>query len=115
MTEYDVAIVGAGMAGASLAAELAPGLSVVILETEGQPGYHATGRSAALWHETYGGPHIQPLTKASLDDNGWSLSGTRSPKPTSRSSGSTERSLLPNAKACVLNGLWGYRSAAART
>jgi D-arginine dehydrogenase len=67
MTAFDVAIVGAGMAGASLAAELAPRLSVVILEAESQPGYHATGRSAALWHETYGGPHIQPLTKASLD------------------------------------------------
>ena len=61
----DVAIVGAGMAGASLAAELAPHLSVVILEAESQPGYHSTGRSAAFWSETYGGPLIQPLTSAS--------------------------------------------------
>jgi D-arginine dehydrogenase len=62
---YDIAIVGAGMAGASLAAELAPHARVVLLEAESQPGYHATGRSAAFWSETYGGPDIQPLTTAS--------------------------------------------------
>jgi D-arginine dehydrogenase len=62
---YDVAIVGAGMAGASLAAELAGEASVLILEAESQPGYHSTGRSAAFWSETYGGPSIQPLTSAS--------------------------------------------------
>ena len=61
----DVAIIGAGMAGASLAAELAPHCSVVLLEAEDQPGYHSTGRSAAFWSETYGGPLIQPLTSAS--------------------------------------------------
>jgi D-arginine dehydrogenase len=60
-----VAIVGAGMAGASLAAELAPHAEVLLLEAESQPGYHATGRSAAFWSETYGGPLIQPLTTAS--------------------------------------------------
>jgi D-arginine dehydrogenase len=64
---YDVAIIGAGIAGASLAAELAGDLSVLILEAEAQPGYHATGRSAAFWSETYGGPAIQPLTTASYD------------------------------------------------
>src|SRR5262245_49790526 len=62
---YDVAIVGAGMAGASLAAEIAGEASVLILEAEDQPGYHSTGRSAAFWSETYGGPLIQPLTTAS--------------------------------------------------
>jgi D-arginine dehydrogenase len=60
-----VAVVGAGMAGASLAAEVAPHASVLILEGEDQPGYHATGRSAAFWSETYGGPWVQPLTSAS--------------------------------------------------
>lgn len=64
---YDVAIVGAGIAGASLAAELAPHARVLILEMEDQPGYHSTGRSAAFWSETYGGPLIQPLTSASRD------------------------------------------------
>ncbi len=62
---YDHAIIGAGMAGASLAADLAADGSSVLLEAEDQPGYHATGRSAAFWDETYGGPGIQPLTTAS--------------------------------------------------
>jgi D-arginine dehydrogenase len=73
VSRYDVAIVGAGIAGASLAAELAPHASVLLLEAEDQPGYHATGRSAAFWSETYGGPLIQPLTTASgpwLRDHG---------------------------------------------
>jgi D-arginine dehydrogenase len=62
---FDVAIVGAGMAGASLAAEIAQRASVVLVEGEDQPGYHATGRSAAFWAESYGGPAVQPLTSAS--------------------------------------------------
>lgn len=65
MTHYDIAIVGAGIAGASLAAELAPHASVLMLEAEDRPGYHATGRSAAFWDETYGGPGVQPLTTSS--------------------------------------------------
>ncbi|MGB7409206.1 MAG: FAD-dependent oxidoreductase [Pontixanthobacter sp.] len=65
MTTADYAIIGAGMAGASIAAELARHASIVVLEAEDQPGYHATGRSAAFWEETYGGPHITPLTIAS--------------------------------------------------
>ncbi len=65
MTRWDVAVVGAGMAGASLAAEIAGEARVVVLEAEDQPGYHSTGRSAAFWSESYGGPLIQPLTSAS--------------------------------------------------
>lgn len=61
----DVAIVGAGMAGASLAAALAPHCSVLLVEAEEHPGYHSTGRSAAFWSESYGGPLVQPLTSAS--------------------------------------------------
>ncbi|MCC2976882.1 FAD-binding oxidoreductase [Sphingomonas sp. PL-96] len=60
-----IAIVGAGMAGTSLAALLAGEDSVVLLEAEAHPGFHATGRSAAFWSETYGGPGVQPLTSAS--------------------------------------------------
>ena len=63
----DVLIVGAGIAGASLAAALAPYRRVLLVEAEDAPGYHATGRSAAFWHETYGGPAIQPLSKASFN------------------------------------------------
>lgn len=65
MTDFDIAIVGAGIAGASLAAELSEHCSVLLLEAEEFPGYHSTGRSAAFWSETYGGPAIQPLTTAS--------------------------------------------------
>ncbi|MBB3861404.1 D-arginine dehydrogenase [Novosphingobium hassiacum] len=62
---FDVAIIGAGMAGASLAAECAPHARVLLVEAEEAPGYHTTGRSAAFWEETYGGPGVFPLTKAS--------------------------------------------------
>lgn len=68
----DIVIVGAGMAGASLAGTLVElggasgmGARILMIEGEGQPGYHATGRSAAFWQETYGGPGVQPLTSAS--------------------------------------------------
>ena len=61
----DVLVVGAGIAGASLAAEIAGEASVILLEAEDQPGYHSTGRSAAFWAESYGGPAVQPLTSAS--------------------------------------------------
>lgn len=74
----DIAVIGAGMAGASIAAEIAalagPGTSVLLLEAERQPGYHTTGRSAAFWEECYGGPAIVPLTLASgpyLRDGGF--------------------------------------------
>jgi D-arginine dehydrogenase len=62
------------MAGASLAAALGGRASVVLLEGEDRPGYHATGRSAAFWTESYGGAAIQPLTTASgpyLQDHGF--------------------------------------------
>ena len=67
MSRYDIAIVGAGIVGATIAAELVPDARVLLLEAEDQPGYHSTGRSAAFWSETYGGPAIQPLTSASAD------------------------------------------------
>jgi D-arginine dehydrogenase len=68
MSHSDILIAGAGIGGASLAHALLvaqPGLSVTILEAESQPGYHTTGRSAAFYAETYGGPTVQPLTSAS--------------------------------------------------
>jgi D-arginine dehydrogenase len=65
MEHFDIAIAGAGMAGASLAAEIGGRARVILLEAEDRPGYHATGRSAAFWEECYGGPEIVPLTQAS--------------------------------------------------
>ncbi len=63
--EVDFAIVGAGIAGASAASELAPFGSVALFEMEAQPGYHTTGRSAALFSKTYGPPPIRALSRAS--------------------------------------------------
>ncbi|WP_159830412.1 FAD-binding oxidoreductase [Novosphingobium sp. TCA1] len=62
---FDIVIAGAGMAGASLAARLGADAKVLVIEAEERPGYHATGRSAAFWTESYGGPQVKPLTTAS--------------------------------------------------
>lgn len=69
MTERcDVVIVGGGIAGAGAGYALArEGRRVVLLERESQPGYHTTGRSAALFAETYGNRPIRALTVASRD------------------------------------------------
>ncbi len=61
----DVIIVGAGIAGASLAAFLSGTHRVVLLEAESQPGQHSTGRSAAMFMESYGTATIRALTRAS--------------------------------------------------
>ena len=63
--DYDFVIVGAGIAGASVAAELAARGRTLVLEREAQPGYHTTGRSAAVFAERYGPPVIRALTRAS--------------------------------------------------
>lgn len=61
----DYLVIGAGIAGASVAYWLARAGSVMVLEREAQPGYHATGRSAALYLESYGTPQVRGLTMAS--------------------------------------------------
>ena len=66
MQTWDVLIVGAGIAGASLAWRLAQtGRRVCVLERESQPGTHSTGRSAAMFMESYGPPGVRALTRAS--------------------------------------------------
>ncbi len=61
-------IIGAGIAGASLAWRLArAGRPVVLIEREPQPGMHSTGRSAAMFMESYGPPGVRALTRASRD------------------------------------------------
>jgi D-arginine dehydrogenase len=64
-TSADFLVIGAGIAAASVAAWLAGRGSVVLLEREAQPGYHSTGRSAALFMESYGPPQVRALTMAS--------------------------------------------------
>ncbi len=61
----DIIVIGGGMAGIGAGARLSATSDVIVLERESQPGYHSTGRSAAMFIENYGGPVIRQLTKAS--------------------------------------------------
>jgi D-arginine dehydrogenase len=67
MLHADVIVVGSGIAGASVAALLAATRTVVLLEGEPRPGYHSTGRSAALFSEIYGNAVIRALSRASRE------------------------------------------------
>lgn len=73
MSEFDVIVVGGGIAGASLGAEIAAKRRTLIIEAEEHCGYHSTGRSAAFWLAHYGGQPIIPLTMASRQPlaDGW--------------------------------------------
>jgi len=62
---FDFIVVGGGIAGASVAAALAPTARVALIEAESQPGFHASARSAALFLSNYGGPVFRALTRAS--------------------------------------------------
>lgn len=68
MEKCDVAIIGGGIAGASLAYFLkthakGAGLSVVLLEQEEALAYHATGRSAAEFVLGYNAPEVMALAR----------------------------------------------------
>lgn len=63
--QADFLVIGAGIAGASVAHWLAPHGRTIVLERESQPGYHSTGRSAALFMESYGTAQVRALTMAS--------------------------------------------------
>ncbi len=63
--DFDVLVVGAGIAGASVAHFLAPQARVALLEREALPGMHTTGRSAAMFMESYGPAQVRALTRAS--------------------------------------------------
>lgn len=65
MLEADFIIIGAGIAGASTGFWLSPHGRVLVLERESLPGYHSTGRSAALYTVAYGSPQVRALTAAS--------------------------------------------------
>jgi len=62
---HDFIVIGAGIAGASAAYGLAARGRTVMLERESQPGYHSTGRSAALYSQAYGPPQIRALSVGS--------------------------------------------------
>ncbi|RRH75852.1 NAD(P)/FAD-dependent oxidoreductase [Falsigemmobacter faecalis] len=67
MNTPDILIIGGGVAGLTLAADLAPSARVLVLEAETAFGYHASGRSAALYEPAYGAPAVRALTEASFD------------------------------------------------
>jgi len=62
--DFDAIVIGAGIAGASVAYFMAPHARVLVLEREAYAGMHSTGRSAALFCETYGSPQVRALTRA---------------------------------------------------
>jgi D-arginine dehydrogenase len=65
MGSYDVLVIGGGIAGVSIAYELASDRSVGLIEMESTLAYHTTGRSVATFLESYGGRTIRQLTTAS--------------------------------------------------
>ncbi|HYZ63106.1 MAG TPA: FAD-binding oxidoreductase, partial [Acetobacteraceae bacterium] len=60
--ELDAIVIGAGIAGATVAAHLAADRRVALIEAEEAAGYHSTGRSAALWFLNYGPPDVRTLS-----------------------------------------------------
>lgn len=64
--DCDFLVIGAGISGAAAAFELAAHGNVAVLESEDRPGYHSTGRSAALFTRHYGGPTVRKLSGAAL-------------------------------------------------
>jgi D-arginine dehydrogenase len=63
--QFDVVVIGAGISGASAACLLARDFSVMLIEAEAQPGYHSTGRSAALYTPNYGNALVRAISRAS--------------------------------------------------
>ena len=64
-SDFDTIVIGAGIVGATVAFHAAPHQRLLLLEGEAAPGYHTTGRSAALFTESYGPPGVRCLTRAS--------------------------------------------------
>src|SRR5882757_4555912 len=62
---FDFIVIGAGIAGVSVAYELARSSRVCLIEGESRPGFHSTSRSAALFAPSYGGREIRAITRAS--------------------------------------------------
>lgn len=68
MDRYNIAVIGGGIAGLSIAARLSQRANVVVFEAESAPGYHASGRSVALAHFGLGERIVRTLTAMSLPD-----------------------------------------------
>ena len=63
--DFDIVVIGAGIAGATAAAHLSPHRRVALIEAEESAGYHTTGRSAALWVQNYGPSDVRALSRLS--------------------------------------------------
>ena len=63
----DIIVIGGGIAGVSAAARLSADANVTVIEGESALGYHASGRSAALFEENYGLPSVIALSRASAE------------------------------------------------
>ncbi len=86
MRAADVVIIGGGIAGISLAGRLAGRARVIVLEREDLLSYHTTGRSAAVFLETYGNADVRAWTKAARPffeqpPQGFSATPLLSPRP----------------------------------
>lgn len=77
---FDIAVVGAGIAGLAVAARLSKHSNVVVLEAEDQPSYHATGRSAAIFAQNYGSRLVRALSAWSHDVYTQDMPETLSPR-----------------------------------
>ncbi|RUZ74057.1 FAD-binding oxidoreductase [Mesorhizobium sp. M7A.F.Ca.US.006.01.1.1] len=63
--DYDYLVIGAGISGSAAAYELAAFGTVALIEAESTPGYHSTGRSAALFTPNYGVATVRRINKTS--------------------------------------------------
>lgn len=99
---YRFAVIGAGIAGTSVGYWLSQHESVLVLERESQPGYHTTGRSAAMFIETYGPPLARALTVGSRafyesPPSGFTESAILTPRGVLMIATHTQRQLLEQA------------------
>ncbi|MEQ6250047.1 FAD-binding oxidoreductase [Sulfitobacter sp. HNIBRBA3233] len=76
----DIIVIGGGIAGLSAAARLSADARVTVLEMESGVGYHASGRSAALFEQNYGLPSTIALNMASADYHREANGGYLSPR-----------------------------------
>jgi D-arginine dehydrogenase len=61
----DFLVIGGGISGAAAAAELALDGKVIVAEMEERPGYHSSGRSAALYTPNYGPAVVRGIIASS--------------------------------------------------